>query len=319
MLCSSLDPAPGRERLPLPAAPAGAQNSPGMTPEVFLPGIVSTGLNEAGVTFSADGTECLFTVTLNRIETICVTRNVGGSWTPPEVATFSGRWSDGFPCFQPGGARLFFHSNRPLPNGAKYNIWFVDRTAAGWSEPQPVGSPVNGVQIAVCPSVTRAGTLYFSRQFDDGRELIFRSRFLGGRHLEPEELPAAVNTQKVQYHAAIAPDEHCMVMPLSGRSDAIGAGYNVAFRDERDQWSEWINLGKEINGLSIGGIASFSPDRKAFFFSAFPPADTTPSYDRTVSYAELQSLSIKNPAQYKWDVFWVDAQVIEKLRPKGKG
>jgi hypothetical protein len=109
-------------------------------------------------------------------------------------------------------------------------------------------------------------------------------------------------------------------MPLSGRNDAVGPGHNyyVSFRDERDQWSEWINLGQEVNGRTIGGVASFSPDGKAFFFSAFPPDDATPSYNRTVNYEDLQSLSIKNPAQYKWDVFWVDAQVIERLRPKGK-
>ena len=245
-------------------------------------------------------------------------RKVGGAWRPPEVAPFSGRWSDGFPSFQPGGTRLFFHSNRPLAGGAKYNIWYADRTAAGWSEPRPIGAPVNGDRIAVCPSVSRTGTLYFSRQFPDGRELIFRSRCVDGRYQEPEELPAAINTQKVQFHAIISPDESCLVMPLEGRTDALGSGYNyyASFRDDRDKWSPWVNLGTDINTLTIGGIASFSPDGKAFFFSAFPLLPSERSYERPMTYADIQARSLKNPSRNKWDVFWVDAQVIERLRPK---
>jgi len=292
------------------------QKAPGMTPEIFLPGIISTGMNEAGVTLSADGKEGFFVVTLNDHETIAVTRNVAGSWTTPEVAPFSGRYSDGFPSFQPEGSRLFFHSNRPLANGAKYNIWFVDKTDRGWSEPRPIDPPINGDRPAVCPSVTKTGTIYFSRQFADGGELIFRSKCVNGKYLEPERLPPAINTRKDQFHAAISPDERCLVLPLSGRSDALGRGYNyyVSFKDDQDHWSDLINLGKEINGLPIGGISSFSPDGKAFFFSAFPSLDSVDVYAKPVSYADLQAMSIKNPARNKTDVFWVDAKIIEDLR-----
>jgi hypothetical protein len=295
------------------------QKLPGTSPEMFAPGIISTGMGEACATFSSDGKECFFMVMVNGHEAIVHTEIANGYWTAPEVAPFSGKYYDGFPSLQPDGSRLFFHSNRPIENGAGFNIWFVEKTDQGWSEAKAIGAPVNGKHPALCPSVSRTGTIYFTRTFDSGEELIYRSKCINGSYLEPEKMPENINTRKMQFHPAISPDESCLVLPLAGRDDAITAGdnYYVSFRDDNDNWSELINMGKEINGKRVWGISSFSPDGKFFFLSARPSfMDVNVTvFDKVMNYRDLQEMTVKNPAYDRADIYWVDAKIIDELKP----
>jgi hypothetical protein len=296
------------------------QTPPGLTPVLFAPGIVSTGMAEACATFTSDGKECFFMIMVNGHETIVTTKISNGIWTAPEVASFSGQFNDGFPTILPDGSKLFFHSNKPIENGAEYNIWFVEKTGKGWGEPKPIGSPINGKLSALCPFVSATGNLYFTRRIAKGEEFIYCSVYSNGNFKEPERLPKQVNTHKMQYHAAISPDESCLVLPLQGREDAIGKGenYYVSFKDSNGTWSELINLGKEINSLRVWGIPSFSNDGKYFFFSAQPfyKDVNVEVYDRVMSYHDLQEMAIKNPVYDRADIYWVSAKVIEELKPK---
>jgi len=50
------------------------------------------------------------------------------------------------PAFSPDGKKLFFVSSRPLTGEGPdkdFNIWFIERTAEGWSKPKQVGSNIN--------------------------------------------------------------------------------------------------------------------------------------------------------------------------------
>ena len=73
------------------------QKPPGMTPEVFAPGIVSTeDHKEFGCTFSPDGKEFYFTrgsIVLHQ-NTIMVCRYQNGKWIAPVSAAFSGTYYD---------------------------------------------------------------------------------------------------------------------------------------------------------------------------------------------------------------------------------
>lgn len=305
---------------PRPSGPYLGQRPPGDAPQIFAPGFISTGMDEAPGAFSPAGDEFFFTVLVNGHETLAFTKSAEGGWTPPEVVSFSGTYVDGFPSFHPDGRKLFFHSNRPLSGGAQFNIWYAEKTEAGWGEPRPVGPPVNGARNAVCPSLTRGGTIYFSRQFEDDAEFIFRSACVEGRYQEPERLPDTINTRKAQYHQAVSPDESCLVLPLYGRKDAVTPAENfyVSFRDESGRWGELINLGKAVHAQRIMGTSSFSPDGKYFFFNAFPQVRYVKAYDRAMGYADLQALTLREPSQYKTDIFWVDARIIRDLKPKQK-
>ena len=110
------------------------QAPPGLEPEIFAPGIVSTGLATRDIAMTPDGGELYFAVTLGGRTMIMVTRQQGGVWTEPAVAPFSGRYLDIEPAISPDGQRFFFLSTRDRRPGQEeksgwvyQDIWVMDR------------------------------------------------------------------------------------------------------------------------------------------------------------------------------------------------
>lgn len=305
---------------PLPAGDYLGQKPPGRTPELFGPGIVSTGLAERDMAVSLDGNEIYFTVVgpAYAFSTIMVVRRAGNRWLPPEPASFSGDPGhvDLEPAFAPDGNRLFFVSKRPTTPGVEANedIWFVERTESGWSSPRNLGAPVNSTDPEFFPSLTRDGTLYFTRGSKGGQEEhIYRSRLVNGVYQEPERLPAQINCGRTRFNALVAPDESFVILGVVGREDAISpADYYVVFAMPDGGWHEPRNLGSPINLPRVLGYSpSLSPDGKYFFFmsqrlSATPPA-------RRLTYADYQQLG-QGAGNGQSDIWWVDASVITDLR-----
>ncbi len=309
------------------SGPYFGQQLPRLEPEVFAPGIISGGMDESSLTFSADGNELYYSVYANNIGTIVMSKIENGKWTYPEVVPFSGTYREGSPSIHPDGSRLFYYSNRPLGKGTepekRYNIWYVDRVSDAWSDPKPVGAPVNTSGTEYCPSVTKDGTLYFTRHLrvdkEHDEEIIMGSKYINGKYAEPERLPDNINSKQYQWNAMIAPDESFLVMPDLGRKDAIGKGanYYVSFRDNNDNWSTFINLGKSVNSLKKnGGNPSFSADGKYFFFIAKPKRSYKRSYKKA-NLSEIKKAAINNPDSRKNDIYWVDVKIIHNLRPEG--
>ena len=113
------------KEFPVLKVPYLGQKPPGLTLEIFAPEIVSTGLDEGVITFTPDGKECYWSILFPRFETILVSKQVNGKWTKPEVATFSGKYYDGWPAIQPDGKKMFFHGLSLKLNGHKnVFIWF---------------------------------------------------------------------------------------------------------------------------------------------------------------------------------------------------
>ncbi len=297
---------------PVLKGPYLGQIPPGITPELFAPGIISTGMSESSIAVSPDGNEIFYSVHAGNSETIITTRLKEGCWTQPEVAPFSGKYLDGFPTYHPDDSKLYFHSYRPLDDSTQIadvvNIWFVDREGEGWGNPKPIGPPINGNGFVCCPSVTNTGTLYYSKKTKDGGEKIFRSRYMDGKYMEPEELPQIVNKRKAQFHAVISPDESFLIMPYED--------YFVSFRDEKDNWTDLIDIGDAVNKLITGGCPSISSDGKYFFFAAYPAVKWNKYFDEQKTYSDLQKITLEGPAYDRTDIFWVDIKIIDQLKEK---
>jgi hypothetical protein len=95
------------------------QRPPGMIPEIFSRGIVSTDMyNHCTVSISPDGTEIYWAMApLDAPRRIYCSKIVNGTWTRPEIVDFT-RSDDGdCPVLSPDGTKLFFNSNRPMPQG----------------------------------------------------------------------------------------------------------------------------------------------------------------------------------------------------------
>ena len=311
---------------PVLKGPYLGQRLPGLTPEMFAPGIVSTGMFTRDIAMTPDGTELYFCSVVGQYtySAIIVTRLVGERWTSPEVAPFSADPSSKTiePCISPDGKRFFFASNRRTagkePSDSDFDVWVMERTAEGWGEPYNLGSPVNTAEGEYFPSVTNDGTLYFTRSRRDGSNDIYRSRFINGSYTEPQKLPDRVNCGRAQYNAFIAPDESYIIVPVFGREDSRGqTDYYIVFRNSDDTWSEPVNMGETINTKANEEYSPFvSRDGKYFFFmspgrnsDAFRPGEQ-------MTYTKLLELH-NRPGSGNPSVYWVDAKIIENLKPKG--
>jgi len=222
------------------------QEKPGLKPEIFAPGIISTAFHDVRITFSPDLKECYFYTVYQPNDTAykwttlsCHYENC--KWTFPEVAFFSGRYNDHAPCIHPDGSIFIYQSDRPIDNSEKnynWNFWIMKRINGTWSEPKPMSQIINGKGNVFGPSLARNGNLYFTRELEDGSQVIMLSEFLNNEYKEPQRLPKQINSVRAQFDAAIAPDESYIIVPVYGRDDAIGStDYYISFRDENDNWT----------------------------------------------------------------------------------
>ena len=251
------------------------QKPPGITPEVFAPGVVSTNLDEFGCTMSPDGGEFYFTRTYvePRRHTIMVCRLEANGWTAPEIAPFSGQHSEAEPNLSPDGSRLFF--GRP-----ESGIWMAERSRNGWHASQHL-------LPGMFATASNNGTLYYtdvSRGMDKCD--IVKSRYVNGQYMEKEALKGSLNSTFKDAHPYVAPDESYIIFDSIRPGGMGGNDLYISFGNMNGLWSKAINLGEKINSPEHEAIPFVSPEGEFLFYST------------------------------KGDIYWVDAKVIEDLKPK---
>jgi len=228
-----------------------------------------------------------------------VMENENGRWTTPQIAPFSEEHFSFNPVFSPDGGRLYFISNRPLGKNGKaqgFNNWYVERQGAGWSEPKHHGPVVNSNDDWGA-SITREGTLYFAsgREGSMGATDIFRSRLVDGQYAEPENLGECVNTKAREIYPFVASDESYLLF-ISNRSAGEYGGIDqyfdiyVSFRKQDGSWTGAKKMGKGVNSKAFETTPVVSPDGKYLFFVSQRDTDVG-------------------------NVYWVDARIIEDMKP----
>jgi len=243
-------------------------------PKIFAEGVLSTGDFESHPAFTPDGRTLYFLKNAPDFSfwTIVVSNFRNGRWQAPEVAPFSGRYSDADPFITPDGSRLYFISTRPLDakagGGPKdLDIWMVERAASGWGEPKNLGVPVNSPGAEWFPTVASDGTIYFGsdREGGKGRTDIYRARLVGGKYERAENLGEEINTQFNEFEPLIAPDQSFLIFMCGGRQDARG-GFDLYLSYNREgRWTKPVNLGDKINSPGNEYSPAISPDGKYFF------------------------------------------------------
>jgi len=277
--CSPSPHADESQEQTLAAAPASA--------EIFAPGIISDERWQWRLTFTPDGATAYYATSdgffpLTRSATILVSqRSADGSWSQPQVAPFSGTHSDMDPFITPDGTRLYFSSNRPVAGEAKedFDIWYVERTPAGWGEPVHAGSNVNSELDELYPSATASGTLYFaSGPFGftpDADWDIYRAE-PDGRGFSPRERLDVINTRLPfdpanpqadwEFNPEISADGRVLVF-TSLRPGGYGWGdLYVSFLHE-GRWSEPRNLGPTVNTAEDEFHPTLSRDGRTLYFA----------------------------------------------------
>lgn len=274
------------------------QTPPGLKPEKFAPGIISTDEDEQNGIFSPDGKEFYFTKVTKKFEfipfRIKITNNVYGEAEACDI--FDG-YKGGEIFISPNGDRLFFVAiiSRNPPNS---DIFCQIKTEEGWGEAFNIGSPVNTDGWEGYPSVSRDGTLYFYANKEDsvGNFDLYCSRYEKGKYATPQNLGPGVNTQYNEFNPGISPDGKYLIFNSPDRPGNLGKGHDlyISFRKENGTWSEAVHMGKDINSSDSDYSAIVTADGKYIFFS-----------------------SRRNPDRNA-DIYWFNAEYVEELKIKSK-
>ena len=255
------------------------QTPPGITPEPFAPGIVVTDGWEYGLIFMPNMKEAYFlrnNPETNKHEQMLL-KQKNGTWHKSVYGPRRGQ-----PLLSPDGKTMHM--------GRRYK----ERVGAVWSDVKTLEPPFDEILIMRASS-SRSGTLYFDTFDRNNLSFPIRySRLIDGKREEPKPLSEKINTGTHMSHPFIAPDESYLIWDAK-REDGYGnSDIYISFRQQDGAWGEAINLGDRINTDAWEAAASVTPDGKYIFFNRNMGSD---SYENV-------------------DVFWVDAQIIEDLRPK---
>jgi Tol biopolymer transport system component len=305
----------------LAAAGLSALEGQAPTPCLLAPGVVSTGDIEFSPALMPDGKTLYFTKGspgMKRAMWIVVSKFEKGTWTTPEIAPFSGRYNDIDPTISPDGKRLFFASTRPTDGTGTaprkdFDLWVMERTATGWSEPKNLGAPVNSAGSETTTSVTSDGTLYIGAS---GREAgprtgrrLYRSLVVNGRYETPEPLPAPIDAGEEDSNQYVSPDGRYMIF-MSRRAGAE-AGLYVSYA-EGGGWTNPQPLDAKLNAEFSPYTPLLSPDGKTFYFTSVKGAFDNPPI-APMSYATFVD-AIRAPGNGLGDIYELASEALS-LRP----
>ncbi len=261
------------------AAPYLGQKPPGVTPRIFAPGVVSTGNLHSRLAISPDGREMFWnTVDTTTFSTQLMTvREVGGRWTKPEAPSFATAGSTQSPRFSPDGDRLYFNTRAEQ----EWTAAFVERLASGWGAPRR-----DGVMLSSSSSFTRSGKVYLS----SGMETkiwgtgIFSARLSADGITDAVPLDSVINVpHAIDYTPFVSPDESFLL--FSSNRPVVGEKEDMhvlaSFRSTDGTWS----VPRRVSEIHAR-FPSLSPDGRYLFFCGDDG-----------------------------NMYWVDAKVIETLRP----
>lgn len=170
---------------------------------------------------------------------------------------------------------------------------YRERTADGWSDEKSLGPPFDEIDIMRLTE-SASGTFVFDERDEVGTIRV--SRLIDGEREAPIALNEEINTGTFTAHPFIAADESYIIWDSNREGGYGDSDLYISFRQKDGSWGPAINMGEEINTEYEDAYGSVTPDGKFFFF-------------HTVDLGESIADSFA-------DIFWVDAAVIENLRPK---
>ncbi|WP_394971385.1 TolB family protein [uncultured Croceitalea sp.] len=257
------------------------QKPPGLVPEPFAPGLVTTDGWENCGGFTPNLKEYYF---LRKVEEkgedykmeLVVIENSNNQWKKSVVSPRMGT-----PFISPDGKTMYL--------SRKYR----ERTNNGeWSEIKELEAPFDSLPTMRL-TVSSKGTYFFDEFKRDFTGDIRYSRIVDGKYEEPKLLNRQINTGK-SFHPFIAPDESYLIFDSKREGGYGDSDIYISFRKQNGLWSDPINLGGKINTKAWEASASVTPDGKYLFFN------------RNMGSENYENV----------DIFWVSMQIVENLRPK---
>lgn len=267
---------------------------PDTIPEVFAENILSRDSSYIGYcSFNKDGKEFYYAVTNQQWNTSQILRLDSERQIDTLNFNINKNW-EGEPMFTLNGRRMYFTAVIKDVDWHS-DLFYIEKTGSGWSAPKEF--ELNSQACEWHISFTKNDKAYFGSEREGSRLKadIFYSKPENDKYTEAIKLPSTINTEYNDCDPLIAPDESYLIF----HSDRPG-GYGdhdlyISFRKGENNWTEPVNMGKNINtrGWEMG--PSLSPDGKYLFFTRRKSWDT---YE---------------PSK----IFWVDISIVENYKQNG--
>ena len=182
----------------------------------------------------------------------------------------------------PDGSFLVFQSTRPIaaptpdkPTKPVSNLWRVNRTGNGWTEPERLPDAVNITHSVWKPSVAADSTIYFTVVSAQGKRL-YSSQFHAGSYETAQPLSFSDGTTG-DVDPEIAPDGSFLIFCSSGRLKGDDKDHLYLTRRQGTGWDPVVSMrysGDDAPyGFSTDDEPHLGPDpsaagRRSVYFSS---------------------------------------------------
>jgi hypothetical protein len=109
----------------------------------------------------------------------------------------------------------------------------------------------------------------------------------------------------------VSPDEDYIIFGSAREGDLGGGDMYISFRADDGSWSDAANMGPPVNTPTLDFCPALSPDGRFLFFTSRRVAPEAPVPN---SYEEIVA-SVSGPLNGSMNLYWITADVIERLRP----
>ena len=258
------------------------QNPPGMTADIFAPGIVSVnGRYEYGVSFSPDLEEIYFTGHIKgESASVYFSKLIDQKWTTPKKAnlTKGGKKAEMEAFVNHSGNKIYFTAYDSMD----VRVWCATRSENWWSNAIQLDSPIND-DIVFYSNEAKNGDLYY-KNVSKGK--MYYAPNKNGKFPEIFEVGIEYGS-----HGFIAPLQDFMLIDaLKDNDKTKDKDIHICFKKTDGTWTTPINLGSGVNSNFNETCPSITPDGKYLFFSR---------------YEEEGGLS---------NIYWVSAEVLNRLK-----
>ncbi|MFY0252323.1 OmpA family protein [Chitinophaga sp. 30R24] len=220
-----------------------------------------------------DSKTLIFTRRLNgRNEDFYITHRENDTWSVAQNMgePVNSSFNEGAQNISQDGTLLVF-TGCDFPEGkGSCDLYYSEKTPAGWTPPKNLGAPINTRDWESQPCLsTDKQTLYFARQTPDNSSDIFVThRLPNGQWSNPQPMGPNINTKGRETTPFIHADGQTLYFASDGLPGYGGMDIFYSRRQPDGSWGPATNLGYPINTIDEDGTMVVAADGKTAYFAS---------------------------------------------------